>query len=569
MDWASRVGKAAKNGYQVIYRQLTTQELAYSDTPVYWFTVLHKRLMGNHVLEVKSRAGPALSIYCHCAKRQDEFARSGAVTIMAINNGTEDIDLHVVLGTIFAEKSMEVQTYTLTAAADAPTVTYLNGNRLVLHSPDDVNPLKPVVRRAKTPNHVSVELPATSISFHVLAGARMPPCVQHENEIDSELTTTDRGRAKLRARTPTRVETRFKAFQIAQPARSTFRLTVEEVEDVLKRRAQAKAAERRVKLTDAELDALVRKATITLPRKVEIKRDINRALLEEKASFYRYNTFSQEALERLGNAGKSGRLPRDFKVKRDINLDLLKRRSGNRDLADPFKVKRRTTTTTKPAPSRWFDSDDLDVDSEVGSSPDDLFAELLETSSVDEEVQVPKRRPIAKKIVSDESGDGRLQYLSASGELGPCIGQFFGKQPCSSIFDYARRKRDRPENALDAGIKSTRYDGPFGRYEPISARFRPWRPADILYLKRDFNTFPLTNGKFKGGRRWERDVDSAENEIDHGTDHRNYIVKVPAGGAHHVQKVGAAGRRASFEGVIGTIFREIWSKLAELVSKLW
>ncbi|XP_060529506.1 uncharacterized protein LOC132703947 isoform X3 [Cylas formicarius] len=467
MDWASRVGKAAKNGYQVIYRQLTTQELAYSDTPVYWFTVLHKRLMGNHVLEVKSRAGPALSIYCHCAKRQDEFARSGAVTIMAINNGTEDIDLHVVLGTIFAEKSMEVQTYTLTAAADAPT------------------------------------------------------------------------------------------------------LTVEEVEDVLKRRAQAKAAERRVKLTDAELDALVRKATITLPRKVEIKRDINRALLEEKASFYRYNTFSQEALERLGNAGKSGRLPRDFKVKRDINLDLLKRRSGNRDLADPFKVKRRTTTTTKPAPSRWFDSDDLDVDSEVGSSPDDLFAELLETSSVDEEVQVPKRRPIAKKIVSDESGDGRLQYLSASGELGPCIGQFFGKQPCSSIFDYARRKRDRPENALDAGIKSTRYDGPFGRYEPISARFRPWRPADILYLKRDFNTFPLTNGKFKGGRRWERDVDSAENEIDHGTDHRNYIVKVPAGGAHHVQKVGAAGRRASFEGVIGTIFREIWSKLAELVSKLW
>lgn len=151
-----------------------------------------------------------------------------------------------------------------------------------------------------------------------------------------------------------------------KPTGNNLQLTIKEIEDILKQRAKARAAAKNIKLTSAELDMLVDKATLKIPKYFVSKRDINHNLLEEKAIFYSNNMFSQETYEQLAKEKKLktfsfpskkhfGRRRRsinthllnlkamleenekylkDYKkcqtssrVKRDINLDLVKQRS--------------------------------------------------------------------------------------------------------------------------------------------------------------------------------------------------------------------------------------------------
>lgn len=149
---------------------------------------------------------------------------------------------------------------------------------------------------------------------------------------------------------------------------NNLQLTIKEIEDILKQRAKARAAAKNIKLTSAELDMLVDKATLKIPKYFVSKRDINHNLLEEKAIFHSNNMFSQETYEQLAKEKKLktfsfpsiskkhfGRRRRSInthllnlkamleenekylkdhrkcqtssRVKRDINLDLVKQRS--------------------------------------------------------------------------------------------------------------------------------------------------------------------------------------------------------------------------------------------------
>lgn len=152
----------------------------------------------------------------------------------------------------------------------------------------------------------------------------------------------------------------------AKPTGNNLQLTIKEIEDILKQRAKARAAAKNIKLTSAELDMLVDKATLKIPKYFVSKRDINHNLLEEKAIFHSKNMFSQETYEQLAKEKKLktfsfpskkhfGRRRRSInthllnlkammeenekylkdhrkgqsssRVRRDINLDLVQQRS--------------------------------------------------------------------------------------------------------------------------------------------------------------------------------------------------------------------------------------------------
>nr|XP_023024228.1 uncharacterized protein LOC111512356 [Leptinotarsa decemlineata] len=180
--WAKQIGNAAKTGYDVVFRQPRMHEL-FSDTPVYWFSLLHKKLMGSNVLEARTTSNRAgTNIFAHCTRKQNSFVRRGALTVMIVNDNPETYMVKVKLGTTPHEKSMEVQMYILTAPELNSTQVFLNGKPLTSEMLKEKNIFEPKVRRAKTTSHLSLSLPAWSVGFFVLPGARVPVCIDQEIE---------------------------------------------------------------------------------------------------------------------------------------------------------------------------------------------------------------------------------------------------------------------------------------------------------------------------------------------------------------------------------------------------
>ncbi|KAJ3625935.1 hypothetical protein MTP99_016467 [Tenebrio molitor] len=181
--WAKQMGEAARKGYEVILRQPRLHEI-FSESPPFWVSVLHKSLMGRNVLEAKASVPhPEVSLYAHCARHQNDFIRSGAMTVLAVNNGTTNHTILVKFGTVLF-KNAEVQSYILTSPSEDATDVYLNGERLSLDSfVGDRIKILPKLRRARIMNYLSLSLPPKSIGFFVLPGAQIPVCVSNEADL--------------------------------------------------------------------------------------------------------------------------------------------------------------------------------------------------------------------------------------------------------------------------------------------------------------------------------------------------------------------------------------------------
>nr|XP_001809953.1 PREDICTED: uncharacterized protein LOC100141957 [Tribolium castaneum] len=181
ISWAKQLGEAAKIGYHVILRQPRLHEI-YSETPPFWVSAIHKNLMGRTVLDVKPTIGHAgLSVYAHCTRHQNDFIRSGAMTVLVVNNCTTNHTLLLKFGTVLL-KNTEVQSYILTGE-DATNVL-LNGEKLSLdkYTGDKLNVL-PKLRRARIMNYLSLFVPPKSVAFFVLPGAQIPVCASEENDL--------------------------------------------------------------------------------------------------------------------------------------------------------------------------------------------------------------------------------------------------------------------------------------------------------------------------------------------------------------------------------------------------
>ncbi|CAH1170402.1 unnamed protein product [Phaedon cochleariae] len=182
--WAKQLGNAAKTGYDVVFRQPRIHEL-FSDTPAYWFSLLHKKLMGSNVLEARATTSHAgTNIYAHCTRKQNSFVRRGAMTVMIVNDNSSKYKVKVKLGTTLPEKSMEVQTYLLTSSGLNSTVVSLNGRLLTQDILQNKFPFEPKIRRSKSSSHILLAVPPHSIGFFVLPGARVPVCIEEEKELE-------------------------------------------------------------------------------------------------------------------------------------------------------------------------------------------------------------------------------------------------------------------------------------------------------------------------------------------------------------------------------------------------
>ncbi|KAG5869347.1 hypothetical protein JTB14_013430 [Gonioctena quinquepunctata] len=140
--------------------------------------------MGSNVLETKSPDRAGTNIYAHCTRKQNSFVRRGAMTVMIVNDNEETYNVKVKLGTTPPEKTMEVQTYILTAPALNSTQILLNGKELTPDILQEKNPFVPKIRRAKTSSHIELSVPARSVGFFVLPGARVPACIDQEKETE-------------------------------------------------------------------------------------------------------------------------------------------------------------------------------------------------------------------------------------------------------------------------------------------------------------------------------------------------------------------------------------------------
>ena len=99
--WLDKLGVAARLGHKVVIRQSfyggvysLIHEKSFDPFPDYWSSLLHKRLVGRRVLEV--RGGIALDrkirIYAHCASEKSIYSR-GSIVFIALNTQAHEEEL--------------------------------------------------------------------------------------------------------------------------------------------------------------------------------------------------------------------------------------------------------------------------------------------------------------------------------------------------------------------------------------------------------------------------------------------------------------------------------------------
>lgn len=167
--WLDQLGALATRNIQVSVRQTLSGSnygLLDDDTldprPDYWASVLWRRLMGRRVLEVgRSAVSDLVRVYAHCS-----YQRPGAVTVLAINLGTED-NVRIEVDGI-AESSKEL--YLLTSDALDSKELSLNGT--VLRDEDGVLPPLEPARIGRGP----ADVPARAMAFIVYPDADAAAC---------------------------------------------------------------------------------------------------------------------------------------------------------------------------------------------------------------------------------------------------------------------------------------------------------------------------------------------------------------------------------------------------------
>ncbi|XP_071050785.1 putative leucine-rich repeat-containing protein DDB_G0290503 [Onthophagus taurus] len=189
LNLAKQISTAAILGYEVVFRPPRLYELI-RDTTNYWYIYLHKKLMGRNVLEIKPSTGferlekwDQIFISAHCTKNQNSFSRRGAITISIINNKTEEhlISLKLPLNVVNL-KHIEVQSYILTSDNENSTFAYLNNKPLSMDLLRQNQVLIPKIRRARLTKSLTLTTPPKSIGFFVLPDARIPICIDDEDE---------------------------------------------------------------------------------------------------------------------------------------------------------------------------------------------------------------------------------------------------------------------------------------------------------------------------------------------------------------------------------------------------
>lgn len=161
--YVDQLGRLAKLGADAVFHQTLVggnygllEPETFTPRPNYWAAYLWKRLVGSTVLD-PGTAGPGLHLYAHCSPN-----RKGGVTLIAVNAGKTDRTLQGDAG---------AQIYTLTAPELQSKSVLLNGKALKLGAKNSLPRLQ-----GRTVKDGNLPLPATSITFAQIAGAKNAAC---------------------------------------------------------------------------------------------------------------------------------------------------------------------------------------------------------------------------------------------------------------------------------------------------------------------------------------------------------------------------------------------------------
>lgn len=174
--WLDKLGLAARFKHEVVVRQTFVKgnySLLDDDldpNPDYWLSLLHKRLVGEKVLDVSGQTEEKrkVRVYAHCSSSQYPL---GSVTLLALN---VLLDTPVVLKLNGELKGKDVDVYLLTPEnGDLLTKTVrLNGKDLKLVDDRTLPDLAP----KSVPGDEPLNLPPLTFGFYVIPKASASAC---------------------------------------------------------------------------------------------------------------------------------------------------------------------------------------------------------------------------------------------------------------------------------------------------------------------------------------------------------------------------------------------------------
>lgn len=182
--WLDKLGVAAKYGYEVVLRQalfyghysLIGEDL--EPNPDYWLSLLHKKLFGTEVLEVKiqgdQHAYEMVRAYAHCSNTR--LHKQGAVSLIAMNLYAEN-EAQVKLDKDL--QGLDVDEYLFTPDGNITSRKMKLNNNLLEIGPDVSFPvLEP--RRVRSGDRLI--LPPLTFAFYVIPDARARACLGRHKE---------------------------------------------------------------------------------------------------------------------------------------------------------------------------------------------------------------------------------------------------------------------------------------------------------------------------------------------------------------------------------------------------
>ncbi|XP_022081451.1 heparanase-like isoform X2 [Acanthaster planci] len=176
-----KLGVSAQEGLEAIMKQQfigrfigLVNNSNIEPRPAYWVAYLHKKLVGQRVLNVTiDQGGSSLRIYAHCSQTRNSRYRPGDVTILALNlDKTKGIRLS--LQGSLAEKTIEE--YSLTPYGDDGLhARYVSLNGIKLDLTNDMN--LPKLKPHPLVHPSTVMLPPLRYGFYVITGSAVRACM--------------------------------------------------------------------------------------------------------------------------------------------------------------------------------------------------------------------------------------------------------------------------------------------------------------------------------------------------------------------------------------------------------
>ncbi|XP_071794354.1 heparanase-like [Asterias amurensis] len=175
-----KLGTGAKNGLDVVMKQQfigrfcgLVDSTNTEARPVYWVAYIHKRLVGERVLNVSTNIQTeTLRIYAHCTQTRYGKYSPGAVTLIVINlhkSNSYQLDLQGTIGNNNKEEHLMTPSGT-----DGIQARYVSLNNIKLEMLND-RQFPELSSRLLTPKQ-TIKLPPLTYGFYVIPKANLKIC---------------------------------------------------------------------------------------------------------------------------------------------------------------------------------------------------------------------------------------------------------------------------------------------------------------------------------------------------------------------------------------------------------